>query len=284
MNACSESVLFIHKMCTCFAVYNSRPIYGMNFDFPDVPLRFVIETGRRGEVFHLSFGYEDEFWETSGMNRAGLFVSGQILAATFEIQPNPHEALVHPHEIFVRALHHARRVEEVPELICGRRLAYTTRRKGHQFYAGRDGQALIVEPGPQGNVLTWPREPFAVMTNFPVWDTVGKPIDAVTGVGSNRYKTAHRMITANRAQFGIQEAFATLQSTAMQKGAYTTQSSMVCDPLAGEVYIAVRRDYNRIWRVSLADKTISTFAGFKGAVKLPLHETGISDAILARYN
>jgi hypothetical protein len=218
------------------------------------------------------------------MNRAGLFVSGQILAATFEIQPNPHEALVHPHEIFVRALHHARRVEEVPELIRGRRLAYTTKRKGHQFYAGREGQALIVEPGPDGNVLTWPRESFAVMTNFPVWDAVGKPIDDVTGVGSSRYKTAHRSINSYHAHFGIQEAFETLKRTAMAGGHYTTQSSMVCDPLAGEVYVAVRRDYSRIWKVNLADKTIVTFSGFKQNVKLPLDETGILDATLARYN
>jgi hypothetical protein len=256
----------------------------MNFDFPEVPLRFTIENGRHGEVFHLSFGQEGEFWETSGMNRAGLFVSGQILAATFEIQPSPHEALVHPHEIFVRALHHARRVEEVPELICGRRLAYTTKRKGHQFYAGREGGALIVEPGPDGNVFTWPREAFAVMTNFPVWTVTGKAIDAVTGVGSNRYKTAHRLITENHPHFGIPEAFETLQRTAMSGGQFTTQSSMVCDPLAGEVYIAIRRDYTRIWKANLAERTLSAFAGIKQNIKLPLGEAGISDAVLARYN
>ncbi len=255
----------------------------MNFDFPDVPLRFVIESSQHGEVFHLSFAQEGEYWETSGMNRSGLFVSGQILAAAFEIQPGAHEALVHPHEIFIRALHHARKVEEVPDLIHGRRLAYSSKRKGHQFYAGKEGQALIVEPGPKGNVLTWPNEPFAVMTNFPVWDTVGKPIEAVTGVGANRYKTAHRLINENRAHFGIQEAFETLKRTAMVGGHFTTQSSMVCDPLAGEVYIAVRQDYAHIWRVSLPGKSIETCAGFKQYVKLGLGETGISDDTLGKY-
>ena len=50
---------------------------------------------------------------------------------------------------------------------------------------------------------------------------------------------------------------------------------MVFDPEKGEVYIALKGDFTRIWKVSIADGTIETFSGFGRAEKAQLDSSGI---------
>lgn len=41
--------------CTSFAVFADRPLYGMNFDYPDVELRFTLTRVGDRKVFVMEF-------------------------------------------------------------------------------------------------------------------------------------------------------------------------------------------------------------------------------------
>jgi len=68
----------------------------------------------------------------------------------------------------------------------------------------------------------------------------------------------------------------------MSTGDFETRHSLVLDPVALEVYIAIERDYEHIWKVSLADRTIETYRGFDEHHVFPLDETGITGPSLQR--
>ena len=45
----------ISYACTSFAVFSSNNLYGMNFDYPDTDIRFVIHKTKAGKTFSLEF-------------------------------------------------------------------------------------------------------------------------------------------------------------------------------------------------------------------------------------
>jgi hypothetical protein len=50
---------------------------------------------------------------------------------------------------------------------------------------------------------------------------------------------------------------------------------MVFDPDERQVYLALRRDFSKIWKVSIADGTIETFSGFGRTRTMPLDASGV---------
>lgn len=69
--------------CTSFAVYSNQVYYGMNFDFANLPMKFLISTNGDIRTFHLAFervmGEMKFFVNTAGMNNKGVFSSCQEL-------------------------------------------------------------------------------------------------------------------------------------------------------------------------------------------------------------
>jgi hypothetical protein len=195
-------------MCTSFAVYFDQPMYGMNFDFADVELkwRMASDEGRQAyrSVFYLCFELDGAFTEVAGVNDRGLFGAGQILVADFEIVPHSQDVLVSPYQVFVGALRKGCRVDDVLDLIGDRRLAYTSDAKGHQLYADRFGSAIVVEPGRAGNEIGRSEVGFVVMTNFaigcfdPHWQARGQEAAEWSGLGADRYRTACQFIAGHR--------------------------------------------------------------------------------------
>jgi hypothetical protein len=284
----------------------------MNFDFPDVELVFRLADGHAGAVFYLCFEWNGKVNEVAGMNAAGLFSAAQILVAHFEIHPQPSENLLRPYELFSHALRYNERTAEVLEFLGGHRLGYTSPRKGHQLYADRFGNTCILEPAPGGNCVYPSSEPFAVMANRPLQRELERMAKGDGQPGTDRFQMAYHFISeklacANgspgrqdtdgfrsedvyrleetirvedgfqiRDGFDIKDGFEVLRRTTLSRGRFTTQASMVCDPQAGELYLALHQDFDKLWKVKLSEHTIETHSGFKTAHKIPLGEAGVT--------
>ena len=70
-----------------------------------------------------------------------------------------------------------------------------------------------------------------------------------------------------------------LEETALV-GEVSTQASMVFDPTNLLVYIALDHDFDKLWLVSLEEKTIRTYRGFDGEGSLPLDHQGVTEKAL----
>jgi len=263
-------------MCTSFAVYAEKTLYGMNFDFPEVELKFRLCNTKHQQIFYLCVEGGGVFHETTGMNAAGLFAASQILVAPFEINPQPTDTLVSPREIFISALTSAGNVDDVLTILGQRRLGYRTDRKGHYLYADRHGAACVLEPATDGNAIYRSARPFIIMTNRPVRRDMDRAADHLARLGLDRYQTAQMIIQERFSTFGVDDAFDILQQTQLWKGRFKTLVSMVFDPHAKEVYLALGRNFDRIWRVCMQGHVAETYSGFGRYRQDEMGEEGIT--------
>jgi hypothetical protein len=261
--------------CTSFAVYSGKTLYGMNFDYPPNEIRFSIEEHGTGAVFIGSFWMEEHYGRTVGMNERGLFSSDQMVFPLRAGVEEPGEDEVHIWNAFYWGLRECTTVDEVMAWIGERRLVQYPTLPLHNLYADPSGNAMVVEAGEDGNVLTEIDGPFLVMTNFHNGDFQGAVLNEIHGEGADRYRTATTYMEGHLAEFDIDHAFEVLRQTAQGSGDFKTRYSLVFDPEAREIYVALECDYDHIWKVSLDARTIETYAGFDEDVILALDEEGI---------
>jgi hypothetical protein len=261
--------------CTSFAVYSDETLYGMNFDYPDVEIRFTINTAGDLRVFQMEFEQDDGWSPTVGMNSAGLFASCQMLFPEVEGSAETSENEVFTWEVYRRALYDFVTVEDVEQYLNDRRVVHWSVTL-HDLIADPHGDAMVVEPGETANVITRIDGDFIVMANFPNGEFVSQSYEDVSGVGADRYKAAYRHILDHLREFGRTEALEALERAVQLSGGYSTLCSMVFDPARNEVLIALRRDFDRIWKVSLEDGTIETHRGSGRSWKAQLGPAGVT--------
>ena len=266
--------------CTSFAVYGDRTLYGMNFDYPPNEIRFSIEQHEVGAVFIGSFWMGDQYGRTVGMNEHGLFSSDQMISPLRAPAATLDDGEMYIWNAYYEGLSTCTSVAEVLDMIGERRLVQYPSPALHNLFADPSGDAMVVETGAAENAITRIDGPFLVMTNFHNSDFCDSPLGAIVGGGADRYRTAHRMIEGSEVTFDIDQAFAVLESTSQPSGSYKTRWSLVADPEALGIYIALERDYDHIWKVSLHERTIETFRGFATQHTLPLDDVGVTGPAL----
>jgi hypothetical protein len=248
-------------MCTSFAVYNQKPIYGMNFDFPDVKIKVEIEAAASGEVFYLCFQWNGRYHKVAGVNQAGLFAAAQILVAPFEIEAQPGDSLITPYELFSRALKNGRRIDEVLEILGTRRLAYTTLRKGHQLYADISGNTCVLEPGPEANRIYALRKSHTVLTNNLFERQQVRAAATMQRLGVDRFLIAQQVIAAHAVNFTLAHGFELLRKTLLTHGRFTTQCSIVVDPSENTVYLSLKKDFEHLWKIDITAHSLQPMNG-----------------------
>jgi hypothetical protein len=269
--------------CTGFAVYSGRTLYGMNFDYPPNEVRFSIEEHEAGALFLGSFLMGDHYASTVGMNEHGLFASDQMVFPARATVDEPAEDELFIWDAFYEGLRECESVDEVLTWIGDRHVVQYPSLQLHNLYADPSGNAMVLECGAAENVITEIEGPFLVMTNFHNGDFRGLALRDIAGVGAERYRVAHRYIEENLDGFDVDHGLEVLRRTSMATGDYRTRYSLVFDPVALEVYIALERDYDHIWKASLTERTIETYRGFDEHHVLPLDETGITEPTLQAF-
>lgn len=257
--------------CTSFAVYSPAPIYGMNWDYPETAAYLRLN---QPENYHkvFSFGFETEY----GMATNGSMNDQGFIAFIQDQYPRemPTAAL---DDASVEDMHDYAgwtpyvygKVQDIRDMLDhGTHVAckyYTM----HDLFADVSGNAFVLEEYEGKNVLTQAEDGVLVMTNFPN-HFVGQvdlekseyELQFTYGFdGVDRYKTVHEFIAAHPDDFNVTLAFLALKSAA-QYGFYRTRFSGVYDPVNKIVYVALERDYDHIWKISLTEETVETYLGF----------------------
>lgn len=264
--------------CTSFAVYSGSPLYGMNFDYPEVPVRFTIREFGDLQVFQMEFKDEGGYIPTVGLNNEGLFASSQMLFPEMPPTPSGGEKQMSIWQLYQAGLYRHRSVAEVLNLADEYQITNSSLTL-HGLFADPRGAAVVVEVINDQEELVHITGKYIVMTNFPVSSIQGQPIDEVEGVGADRYQIAVQIIRENIDNFQVDTGLRILEESALL-GEFSTQASMVFDPINLLIYIALDRDFSKVWLVSLKDNTISTFRGFTSQQTLPLDQRGVTEEVM----
>ncbi len=259
--------------CTSFASYGTRPIYGMNFDYPQTSLTLTIETEGITDYFRIRF---DGNLDVVGVNDKGIFTNAQMQYPHQIGVSNPGPLDIFFSELFIISLTSFNGAGYIREFLTEsqRLLRQYPQITLHEMIAGPQ-QAFVAESGDTVNHVTDMENNMLVMSNFPLYKFAGQPYTSVTGVGAARYKTLYEYVRDNNDSFSILKGFEGL-SRCRQSGGFATRFSIVCDPDSNNIYISFRNDFNKIWRISLDEKIIETWSGFDFYYSRGIGETGIS--------
>lgn len=265
--------------CTSFAFYGGdTPVYGMNFDYTPVAVRLSIEESGGPAYFSMQFAQGGRFSSTAGMNEDGLFTTLQMQFPELSGQDDCSiDELLVP-EIYDCVGRYAT-VDDVLGFLEGKRLRQWSGVTLHSLLADATGSAVIAEAGDEENEFTPIDGDYIVMTNFKNADYRDVPYDEAVGIGADRYVTAWEYIRDHRDDFGVEQALECLRSAA-QGGDYATRCSMVCVPGESAVYVALERDFDHIWKISIPERSIETYRGYGESMKFMIPGDGVPASAL----
>jgi len=271
------------RACTGFCVYADNPLYGMNFDFPDVEIKFIIQAHGDMRIFHMQFESEGTFISSVGMNNKGLFCSEQEqYPLLYNSNPRRNNE-IYIWELYRYALSNLHNTDQLIEYLSNRKLIHSQYPSLHLLVGDVNSKAVIVEIG-NNNKITSIKNKFLVMTNFRNADFDGESSNPAYGEGVDRYKTARQYISNNIQKFDFKHGIESLKRTVQSKGGYQTLCSMLFSPGENAVYIILKRNFDKIWKLSLNQNTIETFEGFDRYSKITLNSSGILASELLRLH
>ncbi|MCB2313770.1 linear amide C-N hydrolase [Clostridium tagluense] len=260
--------------CTSFAVYANNKFYGMNFDWSDTDVNLSIKKVNGIKIFYFNVLMGGQSSQICAMNSEGLFVSIQAMYPEANVEnTSGKNEIVTPELIGV--VKDKGKVKEVKEYLNNVRLT-NWHFSLHDFIADKYGDSIIVEPGNKKNEIIPTNNKFNVMTNFQNAMFVGKTYKEAHGTGDDRYRSAYEYLLENKDKFNLENGFQILEKTMQTSGEYKTQASMLFDPEKREIYIILKRDFNKVWKVSLDGETIETYKGFDKHIKYKLNENGMA--------
>lgn len=260
------------QSCTGFIVDGEDTIYGMNFDFYTDDIRFFIEESGGMKIFYMAFGQDDYYVPTVGMNSEGVFASLQELYPVTEVNRQADENQEFVYMLFYDALY--QRNLDLAVQNAKEREIINGDVSIHLLMGDHHGKSYVVEPG-IGNVFPRENPDYHVMTNFSHAENQGLDRIEVQGVGSDRYRYACDVIEEAGSSFTKDDAFKTLKKSAQLTGSYRTQSSLVFDPDNTLVYVSLKGDFTKKWKIDMNEKTIETYSGYDGYSSYELSEEGV---------
>jgi hypothetical protein len=269
------------RACSSFADYRGKPIYGMNFDYPETEWRFMIYKTDQGKVLSLEFRDGKDWIPTASLNDKGLFVATQL-----ELPSRQPKAPMAKGEERIgdigRWIIDARSADEILARADAVRLVDGIPTL-HHLFAGIDG-AAIMEVGNGGNYARRSEgEGFLAMTNFALSKFDGVKPESAYGAGADRYQKLTRDLVAAPRGIDSTAAMLALSRVAVSAGSYPTLCTMVVDPSALTVTVAVSRDWEKTWTVSLRDGTIEPNWAPDGAKPIRFGKNGVTSRDLSAW-
>jgi hypothetical protein len=259
--------------CTSFAEYSQKTYYGMNFDHYVDDIRFSVRDKNNMKVFRMDFANNGNYASAASLNNEGVFSACELVYPEKVLVKKKDENQMDICQVFSKAAYSSkvqdiRNIIDGKTLICGDVFAHT-------LSADASGDAMVLETDNKEQWMTNIEGKSIVMANFMNHNMKEIARDD-GGIGRDRYKIAKDYIDSHMDAFSYEDGMTVLQNTIQKSGQYPTQSSMLFDPERAEVFIALKGDFTKIWKVSINNKTIETFKGFDTHQSFEFNNDGIS--------
>jgi len=247
-------------MCTSFVSYYGSPIYGMNFDFPDVEMRLKIVKSEAIKYICFYLKYGESYYPITGMNQKGDFANFQNMYVLDNEAPEVSKVKVNTLDLFLNFLQEKINLDQVESIENDTMLLYPEELPLHNMFADINGKAIILEYIKGEAVQKKIIGKKIVMTNFSNFKYSDNKNINPECIGVDRYLTAYNMVEEEKDLLDIDKAVNILRSTFQTEGDYQTRGSFIFNPLKSEIYMIINRNTNNIWKISLENETLENMS------------------------
>ncbi|HPE68857.1 MAG TPA: hypothetical protein P5560_09160 [Thermotogota bacterium] len=258
--------------CSSFMVNTDRVWIGSNFDYPnELEYRVAFFASQMGHAyFAIQFSRLGNLYYTAlGMNDQGYFANLQNVPTRVLENMVPGKENLPIQDFLLYQLSFFSEVSQTREALEEYRLVNFPGYASHTMAVDAKGDALIVEPGFEDNQFFRFEGDYWLMTNFYMADLAR---DRLYYQYDRRFNNMEKKIQEYKEEMDLEKAFAIL-SAAFQ---FETQISSVYDPQSGEVFFALHRNLDKIFKLRLQDGTLQTFQGFRTQREITLSSSGIT--------
>lgn len=252
--------------CSLFAVFGNQDgmLFGRNFDWDFSPGLLLFTNPAEGyasvsmvDLYYLGFGEERAHGLTDlpledlenlliapylpfdGMNEAGLAV-GFAAVPDRGMEQDPAKETIDSLMVVRKILDGAATVEEAAEYIQEYNIEWGSGPALHYLVADASGRSVLIEFSKDEILIIENQEPWQAATNFLVSEARGDPATQCW-----RYELITERLENSMGELSGEEAMAILKAVAQPN----TQWSVVYGISAGEVQIAMGRDYSEIHQI-----------------------------------
>ena len=246
----------------------------MDTPLPDTEFTFIIKNEKVGKVF--SFNEQLNFLR---INDKGLFC---VFQSKLPSDDN-YKKRLDKNEIYILSLSNLikdfKKVKQVKDYLKDKKIiTYSPLpdRAWHALFADKYNDFMIAEIWKGKNEIVTNKQKFIVMTNFQNSVFKDKSYkDIINLPGGDRYITAYDYIRDNINNFNIEKAWEVLKKTKQEGSAFTICSTIFL-PEENIIYVVLNREFEKIWKISIDNRTIETFKGFKTKSLIDINEKAVS--------
>ncbi|MGI6086176.1 MAG: hypothetical protein ACOYIF_12220 [Acetivibrionales bacterium] len=207
------------------------------------------------------------------MNTNGLFAAQQIVTPEEKpgfIQKDVETIAIK--DLYSTALYKLSVIEEINEFLQDKRVIHTMV-EHHTMFADKSGSAQVVEVGKDKNMITSIKDKFIIMTNFMNYYYADTEYEKISARGSNRYIAGCDFMLKNIDDFDLAKGIEMLKAMKCEEVGFYTLCSFLYEAETNCVYVAVNRDFDKLWKISIMEETAETFKGFESPMKIKIDES-----------
>lgn len=265
--------------CSSFAYYGDKVYYGMNWDYyPNYDATFYISEVNNMKVFTV---FDQDGADFTGMNTEGFFAAQIMVTPTEkfgvlrELQ-NKTLKRIQMKDLYRESLYKYSKLEQVDDYLRDKRLLYSTTEL-HTMFADKFGFAQVIEVGEHENMITKLKDKFLIMSNFTNYYFEDTDYKKIAARGSDRYIAGYDYMLKNIDNFDLNKGIGMLEAMKCDDMSFHTLCSFLYEPATNSVYIAISRDFSKVWRLSINNGTIETYRGFDEPMKIAVDSIRLSD-------
>ena len=260
------------QACSSFAYYGDQTLYGMNWDYyTGYDATIFIKTIDDIKVFNV---FNKDGYDFTGMNTNGLFAAQQMVTPEekpgfIQNQANAELETISMKDLYSTSLYKFSEIGEINEFMQNKRVTHTMV-EHHTMFADKSGSAQVVEVGKDKNMITSIQDKFIIMTNFMNYYYADTDYKKIVARGSDRYIAGYDFMLENIDTFDFAKGMEMLKAMKCEETGFYTLCSFLYKPETDCVYVAVNRDFDKIWKISIWEETAETFKGFESPLKIKI--------------
>lgn len=248
-------------MCTSFTIYSNEILYGMNFDISSRPIKFSLVIRNSNKALLILQKENGTFYPAFGFTESGVFANLLMVKQNEKGKYRRGKNVVHIMKIFDEVMTNQISVEDIKGKYNNHSIVNVPNFSVHSMISNMN-TTIFLEPG-EG--IVYDNEglnKYFVLSNSSIVD--------FEKAKDSRYNICRLGLDEQGNNISVEKGFDILKSCSQSDGDYPTQLSIISKPREKEIYLAVERNYEKIYKYSFETDKISIYQGCEKADEILL--------------
>ena len=258
-----------------FIIYADEPFYGLNIDNNRGEIRFRISTDHKYRVLFFDILQDGVYYPVSAVNDQGVFISTQDVINKL---PRQYLTISQFENIFGDILFNQTSIPDPKNIDLGNS-PFNINNKIILF-GDKHQKAFYIESLDHVSRLVLKTNSYLIASPY-IFSSPEETNSELFQKANFNYRELQESLEERKSDFSIMNGFTALGSASPLSNEIT---SIMIDSSHNKIYVALAKDFEKIWMINLDGLTVETFSGFDKYHKGNVPKGGITSSDLRILN